>query len=262
MYAHQRWRRAGIAAHQRHVQPAVHAIHVPAHAERPGGSLDHAVRHALDRAFLAESVADEVRNRADGEAVLEGEALELGTPRHRAVVVQHLDDYRGRVEAGEPRKVAARLGVARPRQHAARPRHQRKHVAGLAQVLGPGVGGDRRAHRARAVLRRDAGGDALRSLDAHGEIRALPVLGLAHHQRQPQPPAAVLREREADQATAVPRHEVDVLGPHAGGRHDEVALVFPIFVVHDDDHAAGGELGEDFFDRVHRVPRISRSRSM
>ncbi len=191
-----------------------------------------------------------------------GEALELRTPRHRAVVVQHLDDHRRRLEAGEPREVAAGLGVARARQHAARPRHQRKHVAGLAQVLGPRVGRDRGAHRARAVLRRDAGGDALRGLDAHGEVRAVPVLGLAHHQRQPQPPAAVLGERQADEPAAVPRHEVDVLGPHAGRGHQQVALVLPVLVVHDDDHAAGGELGQDFLDRVHRAPRVSSSRSM
>src|SRR5688572_2802287 len=123
MYPHE-WRlRARLAAHERDMQPAVHTIHVPAHAERPGAGLDHAVGDALDRALLAEPVAYEVGDRADGETVLRGEALEVGPPCHRAVVVQHLDDHRGRLESCEPREVAARFGVAGPRQHATRPRH-------------------------------------------------------------------------------------------------------------------------------------------
>ena len=89
------------------------------------------------------------------------EALELRPARHRAVLVQDLDDHRGRLEAGEAREVAARLGVAGARQHAARARHQREYVAGLAQVLRPRAGRDRGAHRMRAILRRDAGRHAL-----------------------------------------------------------------------------------------------------
>jgi hypothetical protein len=262
VHAHERGRPARLAAHQGEVKPPVHAVHVPAHAERTGGRLDHAVSHALDRAFLAEPVADEVRDRADDEAMLPGKALELRTPRHRPIVVQHLDDHRRRLEAREPREVTARLGVPRARQHAARASHQRKHVAGLAQVFRPGVVRDRSANRARAVLRRYPGGDALGGLDAHGEVRAVPVLGLAHHQRQSQPPATVLGERQADEAATVPRHEIDVLGPHTGRGHQQVTLVLPVLVIHDHDHASRSELGQDFLDRVQRVPRMSSSRSM
>ena len=87
------------------------------------------------------------------------------------------------------------------------------------------------------------------------------VLRLAHHQRQPQRPAALLGERQADQAAAVARHEVDVLGPHAGRGHEQVALVLALLVVHHDDHAPGGELGKQFLDAVHARPRDSSSRS-
>ena len=73
------------------------------------------------------------------------EALELRAARHRAVVVQDLDDDRGRLEAREAREVAARFGVTGARQHAAGLRHQREDVAGLAQVLGPRVRRDRGA---------------------------------------------------------------------------------------------------------------------
>ena len=161
VHAHQRRLAARLAAHERDVQPAVHAIHVPAHAEGAGLGLDHAVGDALDRAFLAEPVTDEVRDRADGEPMHRGKALELGAARHRAVLVQDLDDHRGGLEAREAREVAAGFRVAGAGQHAAGARHQREHVAGLAQVLRPRAGRDRGLHRVRAILRRDAGRDAL-----------------------------------------------------------------------------------------------------
>jgi hypothetical protein len=41
------------------------------------------------------------------------------------------------------------------------------------------------------------------------------------------------------------RHEVDGLGRDVVGRQDQVALVLAVFLVHQDDHAAGGQLGHD-----------------
>ena len=155
---------------------------------------------------------------------------------------------RGGLETGEAREVAAGFGVSGARQHAAGLRHQRKDVARLAQVLGARVRRDGRADRVRAVVRRDAGRDAFRRLDRHREIRALVEIGLAHHQRQAQLAAALARQRQADQAAAVARHEVDVLGAHLGGGHDQVAFVLAILVVHDDDHAALPDVGEDLVD--------------
>ena len=43
-------------------------------------------------------------------------------------------------------------------------------------------------------------------------------------------------------------HEVDGFGGNLLGGHGEVALVFAVFVVDDDDHAAGTDLGERGFD--------------
>ena len=65
-----------------------------------------------------------------------GELLEIGTPRHRAVLVEDLDDRGGGIEAGEACEITTRLRVARARQHTARLCHDREDVARLAQVLG------------------------------------------------------------------------------------------------------------------------------
>ena len=98
--------------------------------------------------------------------------IEVVAPRHRAVVVQDLDDHGRGLEAREPREVAAGFGVARAREHAAGLRHQREDVAGLAQVVGTRVGRDGREHGARAIVRRDAGRDAFGGLDRDREVRA------------------------------------------------------------------------------------------
>src|SRR5438128_770916 len=63
--------------------------------------------------------------------------------------------------------------------------------------------------------------------------------------------AAARREREADEPAPVGRHEVDVLGRDALGRDAEVALVLAVLVVHEDDHAAGADLGERLLGTDH-----------
>ncbi len=144
--------------------------------------------------------------------------------------------------------------MTRAREHAAGLRHQRKDVAGLAQVVGPRVGRDGRQHGARAIVRRDAGRDALGGFDRDREVGGLAQVGVADHERQPQLLAALAREREADQAAPVARHEVDVLGPHLGRGHDEVAFVLAILVVEDHDHLARANRGDDVVDRVETGP--------
>jgi len=58
------------------------------------------------------------------------------------------------------------------------------------------------------------------------------------HQRQAQLLATLAGQRQADQAAAVARHEVDVLGAGKRGCHDQVAFVLAVLVIHDDDHLA------------------------
>ena len=58
--------------------------------------------------------------------------------------------------------------------------------------------------------------------------------------------AAFGSQRQADQPAPVDGHEVDGFGGDELGGHGEVALVFAVFVIDDDQHAAGA----DFFDRL------------
>ena len=54
-----------------------------------------------------------------------------------------------------------------------------------------------------------------------------------------QPLAALARERQADQPAAELRHEVDRLGRDMVGGEHQVAFVLAVFLVDEDDHAAG-----------------------
>ena len=60
---------------------------------------------------------------------------------------------------------------------------------------------------------------------------------------------AGLRHRQADEATAMLGHEVDGIGRRHLRRNDEVALVFAIFRVDENDHAAILHLFDDLLDR-------------
>ena len=220
---------------------------------------DRALGDTLDRALVAQPVADQVGDAADPELVRVREFLELRTARHGAVLVHDLDDDGRGLEAGEARQIATRLGMAGARQHSARLRHDREYVAGLAQVLGSRIGPHGGAHRVGSIVGGDARRHALGGLDREREVGAQLAVGVADHERQPQLRAALARQRQADQPAAVARHEVDVRGRHALRGHDQVALVLAILVVHDDDHAPGAQLGQDVGGAVqfHQAPGFS-----
>ena len=98
---------------------------------------------------------------------------------------------------------------------------------------------DRDLDRVRAVVRGDAGGDAVARLDRDGEGGAVGLLVVLGHRAQPELVAALARQAEADQPAPVRGHEVDGLGRAALGGDREVALVLAVLVV-DDDHEAPG----------------------
>ena len=59
---------------------------------------------------------------------------------------------------------------------------------------------------------------------------------MVDHQRQIQRIHLFRRQREADQPPPVGGHEIDGLRRDFFGGHTKIALVFTIFVIHEDDH--------------------------
>ena len=121
---------------------------------------------------------------------------------------------------------------------------QGEDVAGADDVPGLGVGRYRRQYGTSAVRGADARGDALPGLDGDGEGRGAGRLIVVHHHGQGELLDAVVGQAEADQAAPVLRHEIHGVSGGLVRRHDEVALVLAVLVVHEDDHPAS----TDFLD--------------
>ena len=91
----------------------------------------------------------------------------------------------------------------------------------------PGFDGDgKRRPQKRCIIR-----------DLHGEVQFV---------------AAFFRQRHTDQPTRVGRHEVYDFRRNFFSRTDEVALVFAVFVVNDNNHAPVANIGGGVFNRGKR----------
>ena len=64
--------------------------------------------------------------------------------------------------------------------------------------------------------------------------------------------AALFRKGQTDQASGMPGHEVDYLGCDLLGGADQIAFIFAIFVVNDDDHLAVADIGNGFLNSRNR----------
>ena len=120
-------------------------------------------------------------------------------------------------------------------------------MARAGEILGTSFRVDRGEDSDGAVRGADAGGDAHFCVDGFGESRAMDARVDQRHERQMEFIAALLGEREADQAAAKLGHEVDGFGRDFFGGHGEVAFVFAVFVVDQDDHAALSDFLDGFF---------------
>ena len=129
-----------------------------------------------------------------------------------------------------------------------------KTCPGCTRSRGRGARVDRDLDRARAVVRGDAGRDALARLDRDREGGLERRLVLRRHQVEAELVAAVRREREADQPAPLLGHEVDRLGRRELGGHREVALVLAVLVVADDDHLARADVLDRLLDGRERRP--------
>ena len=133
-------------------------------------------------------------------------------------------------------------------QRAAVARDQRKHMAGRDDVARPLGRIDGDGDRVRAVMRGDAGGDAFLRLDRdreRGLVRR--AVDLRHH-RDLELLGALLRQRQADEAAAVLRHEVHGIRRAHLRRDDEVALVLAVLGIDQDEHLAVARGLDDVLD--------------
>ena len=237
-----------LAADERHVLLAGHRLAKGDGAELPVARGQRHRGHALDEALVAAPVLDQVGDGDQLQPVPLAVGHEVAHAGHRPVVVHDLAHDAGRDEPGEARQVDGGLGLAGPLEDTAGARLQRLDVTRMDHVR-RGLGGvDRHLDRVRAVVRRDARGDAFPRFDRVHEGGAERRLVALRHGAQVELVAALLGEAEADQAAPVGGHEGDRLGRGELRRDREVALVLAVLVVHDDDEAAVPDLLDRLLD--------------
>ena len=186
-------RGAHVALDQRDVVLLVEQRAVPDDVEVAVLGRQVRLRDAFHELLGAAPVRDQVRDRDHLQPValaVRDQVLDAG---HAPVVVHDLADHRGGDQAREPREVHARLRLPGALQHSPGTGLEREHVAGLHEVVRLGARVDRDLDRVRAVVRGDAGRDALARLDRDREGRLERGLVLGRHQVEPELVAALAR---------------------------------------------------------------------
>ena len=248
--------RADVAHHHGQVGGTLNIVPVGAQLEHAIFGIQFVLFHTLHGFLVHGAVVDQVCDGADLKAVLFGKAFQVFTAGHGAIVVHDLADHTGWLATGQGGQVTGGFGVAGTAQYTAGIRHQREDMARLNQVRRLGIARYGSLYGAGAVSGRDAGGDAFTGFDRQRELGAEAGGVLLNHQRQAQLFATLPGHGHADQAAAEPRHKVDGFRRAVFCCHYQVAFVFAIFVVHQDNHLALTDIFDYLFNTVqcHTVP--------
>jgi hypothetical protein len=249
---------AHVALDHRQVVLVVHQRAVADRGELAEGGGQPRRDHALDQPLGPPPIGDQVGDRDHAQPVALAVGHQVGHPGHGPVLVHDLADHSGRDQAGQAGQIDGGLRLTGALQHASLLRLQREHVAGLDEVRRLRVRVDGDLDRVRAIVGGDPRRHAVRRLDRDGERRVERGLVLRGHQVELQLVAALRRERQADQAAAMHRHEVDRLGRRELRGEGEVALVLAVLVVADDHHAPAPHVLDRLFDRRKLRGRICR----
>ena len=232
---------ADVAIDEGHVVDAVERRDIGIALERPdfGGDLEFG--DPLHQLVAVLPVGDQFGDRDLHQFVLLREGGDVRPAHHGAVVFHQLGQNAHRRQTGEPAKIDAGFGMARAHQHAAFARHQREHVAGAHEIGGAAVVVGERAHGVAALLRRNAGGEAVAHVDRDGEGGAERGVVFRHHRIEMQAARMLGAERRANDAGRIADDERHLFRRAERGGDEQVALVLAVVVVGDHHDLAFGE---------------------
>ena len=140
--------------------------------------------------------------------------------------------------------------MARSTENAAGFGLEREHMAGLDQVAGFRLGVREQTDREGSVLRADACADAVRGIYGNGEVCFEKFAVGRDHALQIKLGGAFLGDWSANQPSAEFRHEIHRVCRDFRCRHHQVAFIFPIGIIRNDDHAASADIGNHGGNRI------------
>ena len=204
---------------------------------------------AVDELLAHAAIRDELLDRDDRQIDTAGRARAAarGSP-DRPMSFEDFAQHAGGQQAGHARQVDGRFGVSGAAEHAAFLGHERKQVAGPNEVGRLARRVANRPDRRRPFGRRDAG-PRRAVIDGHRVIRAQRRGVRLDHRVELEPLADLGQDRHAELPAALGDHEVDRLGRRLFGGADEVAFVFAVLGVDDNDDPALADRVDGFFNR-------------
>jgi hypothetical protein len=124
-------------------------------------------------------------------------------------------------------------------------------MARAAQVGWQGGGVNQGLYGFGAVVRGNARGTAMaEEINGYRKGGLVKRRVIIDHKLQAQLLAAILRQGGADQAPPVFRHKIDHLRGHIPGGCHKIPLVFPVLIIHNNDHFPFPDILYGTFDRI------------
>ena len=240
---HHRIARAHVAHHHREMHVAINRV-----LERDGAELSIDSRQisfdgAAYQDFFGNSITDEIGNANDLQSVDAGELAQLRQARHRAVFIHDFANHAGGIKPRDARDVHRGFGLAGTHQDAAFLCSQRKDVTRASEILRFRPRIDCGQNRGRAIGRRNSGGHAAPRFDRDCERSAETRSVVGDWRRQMQFIATRFHQRQTNQATRMPHHEIDYFRCDFFRGANQIAFVLAIFVIDNDDHSSLTNVG-------------------
>ena len=209
---------------------------------------------SLDQRLLAQSIFDDLLDRAHFQLMFSAQLFKIGKPSHVAVGIDDFDDRRGGVQSSEAAEIDRPFGLAGSNQNPTFAGSERIDMTRADQVVGAG----------RRIRQQLDGGRSIAGTDPRGHaVPRVPVdtdregrLAQARIDRALWPEfesfARITVECHAEVATAHPSEKVDDFRRRILGRDHEVSFVLSVFVVDQNDHPTGLEVLDDLGDGFER----------
>ena len=254
MHAHQHglWR-SDVAFDKGQVRALLNLALIGIDSEVAKGGRQMGLGHAFHRHLSAlKAVADDVVDRGYLDVKLFGKFFQVRHAGHGAVFLHDLADDGCGLQAGKLGKIHGSFCLAGALKHAAGTGCQREDMAGGHQVLGPCVVGHGSQDGGCPVSSADTGSHTVARLDGDGKVGVVHGVVALRHGSELQLFAQLGRHGQADQSAAVMGHEVDGLRRDELGGHGQIAFIFPILVIHEDDHFPSLDIGNGFLNCAQR----------
>ena len=199
---------------------------------------------------MVAAVLNELCNRRQQQAVLFAELLQCSETHHGSVVMLNLANDANGLAASKARKVNGGFGVSGTLQHATLTRTQWENMTRSCKCFERHIWVCNCPHCGGAVGSTNASCCSFNNIHCHCVCRALAFCVLFHHQRKTQLFTSFVGEWRTNHARGVANNEGKLLWRCKLCGHNEVAFVFAVFVVHDDNDFSAANGGDDVFNGV------------